>query len=84
MKKTAGDHCFLEVYLNTPIEVCEQRDEEGLYAKARSGEIPTFSGITAPYEAPASPELVLPTHELSVDECVDRIIHALRNQQVIE
>src|SRR3954454_15699638 len=50
---------FLEVYVDTPIEVCEQRDPKGLYAKARAGEITGFTGIDSPYEPPASPELVL-------------------------
>ena len=52
------DETFVEVFVDTPIEVCEARDVKGLYAKARAGEIPEFSGISAPYEAPEAPELV--------------------------
>ena len=52
---------FVEVYLNAPLEVCEQRDSKGLYAKARAGEIRDFTGVSAPYEPPANPELELPT-----------------------
>ena len=65
---------FVETYVETPIDVCESRDPKGLYKKARAGQIPEFTGITAPYEEPAAPELVLPTHELSVDESAQRII----------
>ena len=64
---------FVEVYLNMPIEVCEQRDSKGLYAKARAGEIRDFTGVSAPYEAPEKPEIELPTAELSVAQCVSRI-----------
>jgi bifunctional enzyme CysN/CysC len=68
---------FIEVYLNTPIEVCEQRDSKGLYAKARAGEIQDFTGVSAPYEPPANPEIELSTAQLTVEECVSRIIDFL-------
>ncbi len=68
---------FVEVYLNIPIEACEQRDSKGLYAKARAGEIRDFTGVSAPYEAPANPEIELPTGQLTVEECVSRIIDFL-------
>jgi len=55
---------FVEVFVDTPLEVCEQRDVKGLYAKARAGEIPEFTGISAPYEAPPSPELRVDTVRL--------------------
>ena len=64
---------FLEIYVDTPLEVCEARDVKGLYAKARAGEIPEFTGISAPYEAPPSPELVVDTQR-PLGECVDRVI----------
>ena len=64
---------FVEVYLNVPIEVCEQRDTKGLYAKARAGKIKEFTGVSAPYEPPADPEIELPTARLSVNDCVVRI-----------
>lgn len=69
--------------MNTPIEVCEARDPKGLYKKARTGEIPQFTGITDPYEAPEKPELVLPTVELSAEQAVDRIIGKLRAEGII-
>ncbi|MGO8929991.1 MAG: adenylyl-sulfate kinase [Limisphaerales bacterium] len=68
---------FIEVYLDVPVEVCEQRDSKGLYAKARAGEIRDFTGVSAPYEPPAKPELELPTSQLTVEECVSRIIEFL-------
>lgn len=65
---------FHEVHVDTPIEVCEQRDPKGLYAKARAGEIKGFTGIDDPYEAPEAPELVVNTAGLSVDEAAQTII----------
>jgi adenylylsulfate kinase-like enzyme len=65
------------VNVNAPIEVCEQRDPKGLYAKARAGEIKEFTGISAPYEAPEKPEIELHTDKLSVQEAVARIVEYL-------
>jgi len=65
---------FLEVYLNAPLEVCEQRDPKGLYVKARSGEIKNFTGVSAPYEPPRKPDLELRTDLLSIDECVALVL----------
>lgn len=69
-----GTGRFLEVYLETNIAVCEQRDPKGLYKKARAGEISDFTGITAPYEAPDKPELKVDTSRLTVPESVDTIL----------
>jgi adenylylsulfate kinase-like enzyme len=68
---------FIEVYLDVPLEVCEKRDVKGLYAKARANQIEEFTGITAPYEPPENPEIVLQTDKLSVSECVTKIIDFL-------
>jgi adenylyl-sulfate kinase len=68
---------FLEVYLNAPLDVCEQRDPKGLYAKARAGTIKDFTGISAPYEAPLKPEVELRTDQRSVDECISTILAEL-------
>jgi adenylyl-sulfate kinase len=65
---------FIEVYLNTPIEVCEQRDPKGLYVKARKGTIKEFTGVSAPYEPPLHPEIELHTEQCSVPECVAQIL----------
>ena len=72
-REVAGAERFIEVYVNAPLEVCERRDPKGLYRKARGGEIPEFTGISAPYEAPEAPDVVLHTAEQSVEECVSRL-----------
>ncbi len=68
---------FIEVYVATPLEVCEQRDPKGLYKKARAGQIPEFTGISAPYEEPLNPEIVLQTAGRSVDECAHELVRFL-------
>ena len=72
---------FVEVYCDTPIDVCEQRDVKGLYAKARAavaeGKPMGFTGVDDPYEPPLNPEVTLDTSKLSVQECVDAIIDKL-------
>lgn len=68
---------FFEVYVSTPIEECERRDVKGLYKKARKGEIPNFTGITSPYEAPDAPDLAIDTQKLSLEEAVSMIISKL-------
>lgn len=65
---------FHEVFLNAPLETCEQRDVKGLYKRARSGELPNFTGITAPYEVPLSPDLVIETATAGIDACVARLM----------
>lgn len=69
---------FIEVFLNTPLNVCEERDPKGLYARARAGELKEFTGITAPYESPHKPEIELRTNALSVGECVAVILQRLK------
>jgi bifunctional enzyme CysN/CysC len=71
---------FFEIFVDAPLEVCEQRDPKGLYKKARSGEIKEFTGISAPYEAPTDPELTLHTDKESLPESVARIIEFLKPQ----
>jgi len=70
---------FLEVHVDTPIEVCEERDVKGLYAKARAGEIPDFSGISAPYETPVDPDLRIDTSRTLAD-CVTAVLDALNTE----
>jgi len=72
-----GSGDFVEVYVDASLETCEQRDVKGLYKKARAGEIPEFTGISAPYEAPESPELVLDTNRQSVEESVGKLVEYL-------
>ena len=69
-----GRDDFLEIYVSTPIEECERRDVKGLYAKARRGEIKEFTGISAPFEAPAHPALTLDTSVLSLEESVNHLL----------
>lgn len=68
---------FIEVFVDAPLETCESRDPKGLYKRARAGEIPEFTGISAPYEAPERPELVLDTGALSVEEAAGRLLEYL-------
>ena len=72
-----GKDDFLEVYVSTPIEECERRDVKGLYAKARRGEIKNFTGISAPFEAPAHPALTLDTSALSLKESVNKLLELI-------
>jgi len=72
---TDGD--FIEVYVDCALDVCEQRDPKGLYVKARAGKIPEFTGISAPYEAPASAEIVVHTDQLTLEQSVDQVIRYL-------
>ncbi|NVN98660.1 MAG: adenylyl-sulfate kinase [Geobacteraceae bacterium] len=65
---------FIEVFVDTPLQVCEERDVKGLYKKARNGEIPNFTGVNSPYEAPQSPELVVDASKLSVEDSVEKIL----------
>ncbi|KAF4123312.1 adenylylsulfate kinase [Geosmithia morbida] len=74
---------FVEVFVDVPLEVAEQRDPKGLYKKARAGEIKEFTGISAPYEAPLNPEITIKTHEKSVEECVVQITEWLVAQGYI-
>jgi len=74
---------FLEVFVNTPLEICESRDPKKLYAKARAGEIPDFTGISAPYEAPMTPEIELLTGEKGIQECVEQIVSQLRSTGIL-
>ncbi|WP_051434433.1 adenylyl-sulfate kinase [Desulfonatronum lacustre] len=67
---------FFEIYVKCPLEVCEQRDVKGLYKLARSGQIKNYTGISAPYEEPLDPDLVLETDRWSLDECVEKILQA--------
>lgn len=69
-----GASDFLEVYINAPLEVCEARDVKGLYAKARQGLIPDFTGITAPFEAPEHPALEIRTDQLTIEESVQKLL----------
>ena len=74
---------FYEIYVSTPIEVCEKRDPKGLYKKARAGEIKGFTGVDDPYEPPISPELTLDSSTLTADELGDEVVFFLKQKGII-
>ena len=80
----AGEGNFVEVYVKCALDVCEERDPKGLYKKARAGQIPEFTGISAPYEEPDKAEVVVDTGELSLEESAKAVLAALRDRGVIE
>ncbi len=69
---------FIEVFVDTPLEICEERDPKGLYKKARAGIIPNFTGISDPYEEPLSPEIVLKAGEQTIEECAGQVLNYLK------
>jgi len=77
------DGDFIEVFVNAPLDVCEGRDPKGLYKKARAGTIPNFTGISAPYEEPENPELVLETGKESIEESIDKVVRYLEERGYI-
>ena len=72
-----GSTGFLEVHVNTPLEVCEGRDPKGFYRLARAGELPAFTGVSAPYESPLAPACSIDTATCGIDGCVDRLLGLL-------
>ncbi len=83
-REIVGEEDFLEVYISTPIEECERRDVKGLYARARKGEVKNFTGISAPFEAPVSPDIAIDTSKIPLEESVrtltDLIIKRVKQQ----
>lgn len=75
-----GTDTFLEVYLNTSLAVCEERDPKGFYKQARNGQIKEFTGVNAPYEAPSDPSIFFDTSTRSVDDCVADLANAVKRQ----
>ena len=73
-KGIIGEENYIEVFINAPLAVCEERDTKGLYEKARKGEIRNFTGIDSPFEAPLNPDIELKTDKLSVEESVDKVL----------
>jgi adenylyl-sulfate kinase len=74
VKQIVGVESYIEVFVDTPLEVCEQRDVKGLYKKARAGEVKNFTGIDSPYERPDNPDVIIPTHKMSVDDSLDLLL----------
>ncbi len=77
------DGKFIEIFVEVPLEVAEQRDPKGLYKKARAGEIKEFTGISAPYEEPLNPEIVVNTGELDLEQSIDKVIRYLEDRDVV-
>ncbi|MGA7593712.1 MAG: adenylyl-sulfate kinase [Gallionella sp.] len=74
---------FIEIFCDTPLEICESRDVKGMYKKARTGEIAEFTGISSPYEAPKNPELAVKTGALALDACVQQVIGEMMQRSII-
>ena len=74
VRKMVDDGEFVEIFIDTPLQVAETRDVKGLYAKARAGELKNFTGIDSPYEIPSQPEITIDTNKLSIDEAADIIV----------
>ncbi|QDP40880.1 adenylyl-sulfate kinase [Radiobacillus deserti] len=83
IRNLLDDHEFIEVYVQASVEVCEQRDPKGLYKKARSGIIKDFTGIDAPYEEPANPEIIIDSETQTVHQSVQVIVDYLEQKQLI-
>jgi len=83
VKKIIGPENIIEIYCNCPLEICEQRDVKGLYKKARAGEIKNYTGISAPYEAPRNPDLVLDTGHEPLRDCVKAVVSELCQRGII-
>jgi adenylylsulfate kinase len=83
-KNIIGDSDFVEVFINCPLEICEERDVKGLYAKARRGEIKDFTGIDSPFEAPLNSDIELFTNQNSIEECVEIILEKIKLKLMIE
>jgi adenylylsulfate kinase len=77
-KNIIGDSDFVEVFINCPLEICEERDVKGLYAKARRGEIKDFTGIDSPFEAPLKADVELFTNQISIEECLEIILDKIK------
>jgi adenylylsulfate kinase len=82
-RKLLEDGEFIEVYVKCPVKVCEQRDPKGLYRQAKKGEIKEFTGVSAPYEEPSDPDIVLETDKLAVEESAKKIMEFLEERRMI-
>ncbi|HZK82641.1 MAG TPA: adenylyl-sulfate kinase, partial [Humisphaera sp.] len=82
-RQAIGADRFLEVYLSAPADFCKQRDTTGAYGMAEAGQLTSFPGVSAAFEPPANPDLVLPTHEISANEAVGRVLELLRVRNAI-
>ncbi|GAN31547.1 MAG: adenylyl-sulfate kinase [Candidatus Brocadia sp. AMX2] len=84
VRKLLKDGEFVEIYVKCPLEVCEQRDTKGLYKKARAGEVKEFTGISAPYEEPLNPELMIDTSKMTVEESTRTVLNYLEGKGYVK
>lgn len=77
VRQLFAENEFIEVYVKCSLDVCEERDTKGLYKKARSGELPNFTGISSPYEEPSQPELTIETDRLQIEEATEKVVRYL-------
>jgi adenylylsulfate kinase len=82
-RQLLGDGRFIEIFVKASIETCEKRDPKGLYQKAKKGEIKEFTGISAPYEEPLKPEIILDADTLTIEEEVEIVINYLKEKEII-
>jgi bifunctional enzyme CysN/CysC len=82
-RQLVGPDEFIEVFVDTPLETCEERDPKGLYKKARRGELRNFTGLDSPYEPPSNPDLILNAVNNSASDLADCIIHFMRQRGVL-
>ena len=83
-REVVGSDRFIEVFLDVPLEVCRERDTNGMYALADSGEIQDFPGVTSPYEEPVAADLTLLPHTEPLDACVEKILELLKQRGFIQ
>lgn len=80
VREIVGNENYVEIFVNTPIEICEQRDVKGLYKRARAGEVKNFTGIDSPYEAPENPDITIATNQMSVDDAVALLVKLVESK----
>ncbi len=83
VKKLVEKNEFIEIFIDSPLDICERRDPKGLYKKARKGEIPNFTGISSPYEAPKNPEIHIENNNISIEEAAEKVINYLKKKGYI-
>ena len=83
IKKIVGSENYIEIFVSTPLEICEKRDTKGLYKKARSGEIKNFTGIHSVYEEPENPDIKIDTSDRDIEECVDYLFKKIKNKLLL-
>jgi len=84
VKKIVGKENFVEIYCRCPVEVCKLRDPKSMYKKAETGEIKYYTGVSAPYEEPENPDIVLDTHLFSIEECIEKVFNYIKDMILIK